>query len=310
MARSKKLQIAIIGAGKVGSVLGKILAQREHTITAVISRSVRSARAAGRFLRCPVASTALRDIPSGTGIVFIATPHDAIVGVARALSRLDHLDFRHLSACHTSGIHTAAALDTLKERGATVFSFHPLQTFPRGFSPAKILPHGRGIFYGVDGTPSGVRMARMLAKELGGKVVIIPPEMRALYHAACVAASNHLTTVLWVVEQIFKRVRGDQARVFPVFRPIVEAALSNIGRSSPAEALSGPIVRGGIETVTRHFELLQTFMPELLPYFVGMSLETLRLAETECSMDRGTADAMRHLILSYSPSLLTPQENH
>jgi len=308
MARSKKLRIAIVGAGKVGSVLGKIFVQHGHTVTAVISRSVGSARAAGRFLRSPIASTALRDIPPGTAVVFIATPHDAIADVARGISRLDHLDFRSLAACHTSGIYSASVLDPLREKGATVFSFHPLQTFPRSFSPVRIVPHARGIFYGVDGPPSGVRMARLLARELGGNVIIIPPEKRVLYHAACVVASNHLTTVLWIVEQIFRRVRGDRAKVYEVFKPIVEATLSNIALSSTGEALSGPIARGGVETVARHFESLREFMPELLPYFVEMSLETLRIAETKRSMDRGTADAMRHLIVSYSPSPSTPQE--
>jgi predicted short-subunit dehydrogenase-like oxidoreductase (DUF2520 family) len=310
MARRKKLQIAIVGAGKVGSVLGKVFVQRGHTVTAVISRSVGSARAAGRFLHSPIASTDLRDIPPRTGVVFIATPHDAIRNVAHGISRLDHLDFRHLAACHSSGIHPAAVLDPLRERGATVFSFHPLQTFPRSFSPARIVPYARGIFYGVDGPPSGIRMARVLARELGGSVIIIPPEMRVLYHAACVVASNHLTTVLWIVEQIYAKVRGDRTKVYQVFKPIVEATLSNIARSSAGEALSGPIARGGVETVACHLESLQEFMPELLPYFVEMSLETLRLAETKRSMDRGTADAMRHLIVSYSPSPSTSQETH
>jgi predicted short-subunit dehydrogenase-like oxidoreductase (DUF2520 family) len=308
MVRRKTRNIAIVGGGKVGSVLGKILTARGHHITAIVSRTLRSARLAGKFVGCRNVSTELGAIPPETDIVFIATPHDAIGDVARSLAAIEHLNFKRLAVCHASGIHDARVLDPLAERKATVFSFHPLQTFPRDFAPARIVPYARGIQYGVDGTPSGVRMARVLAAELGGKVIIIPPELRVFYHAACVVASNHLTTVLWVVEQMYRRIAGEGGKFYPVFRPIVEATIANVNRSSPAEALSGPIARGGKQTVEQHLESVRKFMPQLLPYFVEVSLETLRLAETKGSLDLGSVDAMERLIRSYSYHSQTRQD--
>jgi predicted short-subunit dehydrogenase-like oxidoreductase (DUF2520 family) len=254
-------------------------------------------------------STDTGAIPGETDVIFIATPHDAIAGVARDLAVVDHLRFRRLAVCHASGIYDASVLDPLAARGAKVFSFHPLQTFPRDFAPARIVPHARGIFYGVDGSPAAIRVARRLARELDGTVVLIPPEMRILYHAACVVASNHLTTVLRVIEQMFQRITGGRVDFYRVFSPIIEATLNNVRISSPAGALSGPIARGGVGTVQQHLESLQRFVPELLPYFAAVSRETVRLALTKGSIDPAVAKTMEDLLRSMPHQPQMKQEN-
>jgi predicted short-subunit dehydrogenase-like oxidoreductase (DUF2520 family) len=192
----KKFRVAVIGAGRVGSVLGRIMVEEGAVITAVISRTLSSARRGGRYLHCRNVSTAPGAIPAGTDLLFIATPHDAVRDVAGAIAAVGTLPLKGMAACHASGMLTAAALSALEARGATVFSFHPLQTFPRDFPVRRIVPSARGIWYGVDGPPAALRVARRLARLLGGHMLEIPPEMRELYHAACVAASNHLTALL------------------------------------------------------------------------------------------------------------------
>ena len=66
-----RLNIAIIGAGKVGSVLGRILVEEDQDVVCVVSRTITSARAAGKFIGCPVVSVHLQDIPPDT-----ASHHD------------------------------------------------------------------------------------------------------------------------------------------------------------------------------------------------------------------------------------------
>jgi predicted short-subunit dehydrogenase-like oxidoreductase (DUF2520 family) len=309
MARRPRLRVAIIGAGRVGSVLGRLLVDRGYVITAVVSRTLRSARAGGGFLKCRQVGTELSLIPGNTNLIFVATPHDAVEEVAGNLAALAHLPFRRLAVCHASGMLTAAVLAPLRDRGAAVFSFHPLQTFPRDFPPRKILPYARGIAYGVDGPPEGVRMARQLARALEGKIVLVPPDLRVLYHAACVAASNHLTTVLWVVQRMYEFLQVPEVKFYPLFRPIVEATLANIARTSPVAALSGPIARGGTETVAAHFEALQKSLPELIPYFAAVSLETVRLAAQKGSLDSGKEKELLRLLHAFQSSEKTKQEN-
>jgi len=296
------LAVTIIGAGRVGSVLGRVLAEEGVRVLGVLSRTRRSARTAARFIGARVASDRLADLPPKTSLVFIATPHDAIADVARELASLPGLDARRLAVCHASGMHTAAVLEPLRAAGATVFSFHPLQTFPRDFHPREILPTARGIVYGVDGDRRGVAAARRLARALRGRVVLVPPGQRELYHAACVVASNHLTTVLAVVESMAACCGIPEGVARRAFSPILQASLANARRTSPAAALSGPIARGGIATVAAHLEAVRREIPGLLPYYVAVSAETVRLALRKGSITGAQAAALQELLMTFQPS--------
>jgi predicted short-subunit dehydrogenase-like oxidoreductase (DUF2520 family) len=298
MAVRRKLNVTIIGAGKVGSVLGRILIEEGERVVCVVSRRRSSARRAAAFIGARSFSTRLSDIPAVTDLIFITTPHAEIEEVARSLAQLEHLAFRRLAVCHASGIHTARALEPLAERGSEVFSFHPLQTFPRDFRPRDILPSARGIVYGVDGSSAALSRARRLARSLRGRILLVPPERRVLYHAACVVASNHLTTMLWVVQKMGERCGMQPKEFWNVFGPIVSATLQNVGGSSPAEALSGPIARGGIETLSLHVDSVRGALPVFLPYFVAVSRETVRLALEKGSIDRVRAEEMEDLLTS------------
>jgi predicted short-subunit dehydrogenase-like oxidoreductase (DUF2520 family) len=300
------LRVAIVGAGNVGTVLGRVLVEEGARITAVVSRSRTSARSTASFLRCRTYADALTAIPPGTDIVFITTPHDAVAGVAATLARLEGLEFSRMGACHASGMLTASVLEPLEERGAAVFSFHPLQTFPRSFPPRRIVPLARGIWYGADGSRPGLRMARRLARALRGRVIEIPPESRELYHATCVVASNHLTALLSVIREMFGTVRGDVRPPLEPFRPIIEATILNVMATSPASALSGPVARGGVETVARHLEAVRVSLPALLPYFTRMTLETVRLAVARGSLTDERRKALENLIMSYTQDSPTP----
>lgn len=299
MKRRARLHITIIGAGKVGSVLGRILVENGERIVCVVSRRAASARSAGRFLRCRNTTTDLSKIPTSTDLVFITTPHGAVRDVARSLAGIERLNFRQMAFCHASGMLTAEALEPLRKKGGTVFSFHPLQTFPRDFPPALIVPTARGIYYGVDGPPAGLRMARRLARSLDGHVIKIPPEMREFYHAACVVASNHLATMLSVLELMYTSMMGSTSSFYKVFKPIIMATLRNIEKTSPAKALSGPIARGGVETIARHFEEVSRYRPDVIPYYGAVSLETVRLAVAKGSITPAQAEQLTLLIKDY-----------
>ena len=153
-ARAAAFRVAIVGAGKVGTVLGKVLAENGARIECVISRSAASARKAARFLGCRKASTSVEAIPSTVNLIYLTVPHAAVPDVARTVASSTHLLFRGLAVCHASGMLTAEVLEPLRARGAVVFSFHPLQTFPRDFHPREIVPTARGIAYGADGAPA------------------------------------------------------------------------------------------------------------------------------------------------------------
>jgi predicted short-subunit dehydrogenase-like oxidoreductase (DUF2520 family) len=229
-----------------------------------------------------------------TDLVFIATPHGAIAPVAEALAREADLPWSRVSVCHASGMLTSEILAPLRGKGATVFSFHPLQTFPRDFAPREIVPSARGIFFGVDGEPAAIRKARQLARLLHGKTILVPPALRVFYHAACVVASNHLTVLLATLERMGDSF--DRRNALSAFRPIIDATLANVFRTTPAQALSGPVARGGVDTVRDHLRAVQAQTPDLIPYFVRMTAETVRLAQVKGALAEETVEEFGALL--------------
>lgn len=298
--KHRRWNVAIVGAGNVGLVFGRVLVNGGDRVVAVISRTVASAKRGGRFVGCKSVGIRYALIGDETDLILLTVPHAAVEASARMIADLPLRNFRHLTVCHTSGMHSATVLAPLAGRGATVFSFHPLQTFPRDFPPRRIVPTIPGIWYGIDGDERGMRAARRLAGRLGGRVVVVPPAMRILYHAACVVASNHLTALLGILEDLH-RVIGmpSSTKGMALFRPIISTTLGNVAAASAAEALSGPVARGGIETIARHFESVQRFAPELIPYFGAMTEETVRLAKKKGVLDDAQVAAFRDLVNSY-----------
>jgi predicted short-subunit dehydrogenase-like oxidoreductase (DUF2520 family) len=306
---ARALNIAIVGAGSVGTTLGMILSENHQRITAVVSRSMTSAKRCGRLVSCRKVSTSLDAIPQKTEIVLIATPHGAVGEVASALARRKDFRWRGVGVCHASGMLTAAALEPLLEVGATVFSFHPLQTFPRDFHPRKIVPSARGIVFGIDGPPAGIRVAKKLAHALEGKVLLVPPELREFYHAACVAASAHVATLLGILKAFYGDIAPGRQDFMDAFLPIIHATLDNVRASSPARALTGPVARGGTETVNRHFEAIKRTAPALLPYYARMTLETIRVAMEKRSLTGEQVKELTSLALSHLNDSLESEES-
>jgi predicted short-subunit dehydrogenase-like oxidoreductase (DUF2520 family) len=308
--RSQSLNIAIVGAGAVGSTLGLILRENHHTITAVISRTPKSARKCGRLLSCRTVSTSFDAIPQETQIVMITTPHGAVRDVARGLARLEDFRWRGVAVCHASGMLTAEALDPLRNAGATVFSFHPLQTFPRDFPPRKIVPTARGIVYGIDGPPAGLRVAARLARALDGRTLRVPPDLREFYHAACVVASGHLVALTAILGAFYQDIAPGRRDFMDTFLPIMNATLSNVRASSPERALTGPVARGGTETLARHFDAIQRTAPALIPYYAHMTMETLRVAMEKHSLSSEQVNELTGLVSSYFEDANESKESH
>ena len=295
--------MAIVGAGNVGTVLGRLLREGGGSVTAVVSRHAATARKAAAFIRCRVHGDSLTLIGRETDIIFLAVPHAAVADVAAELAATrEDLPLPRIAVCHASGMLSADVLAPAARRGAVTFSFHPLQTFPRSFPPKVILPTARGIYFGVDGSAAGIRKARLFAHALGGRTVLIAPERRVLYHAACVIASNHLTGLLAALEEVHAAVTGGSGPSLDPYGPILGATLANILASSPADALSGPVARGGVETVARHIGAVRQYCPGLLPYFACMTGETIRLAARSGSLTPERRAALEDLVRTITDS--------
>ena len=271
-------RVSIIGAGAVGSSLGRALHDKGYPIVSIVSRSRGAAIALARGVKCKRASTEIGDLSPETECLLLTVPDGAIREIGVQLSKLKSLKFGRLFAAHCSGVHSAEILEPVRQRGALVASIHPIQTFP---AKRHHTGHGaklRGIYYGIDGEPGAVKRAEMLVADLGGKALIIRKELKALYHVICVFASNYLMVQLNSIEELTK-ILGTSVGWQSVFGPLMTTTIENAVRYTPAGSLTGPIVRGDFSTVDLHLRALAAYAPQLLPFYISGGIEVARVGK-------------------------------
>lgn len=286
-SESEKPEVALVGAGAVGSALARRLAERSYPVSAVLSRTRADAEALARQVGADVASNHLADLPPTARLVFLCVPDDAIRPVARELSALSHA-WRASLVAHTSGVHPAAALDALAPKGATLLSFHPLQTFPPEADAAAF----DGIYVGLEGGDDGVTAGRQIAEAIGAHPVEIPSGAKARYHLAASVAANGLVALMGVVEEILTSANGHPEEATALVRPLVERTWRNLVETSPESAITGPIARGDEGTVRAHADALATHLPHLQPVYAALATELVRIAVRGGHLDAETAESV------------------
>jgi len=265
------MDVGVVGAGRVGTALAVLLAEAGHRVVAV-SGGEGSRERAARFLpEVPFLPPA--EAASRAEVVILAVPDDAIEPMCRDLSEEGALG--QGAVLHLSGSVSLEALEAAAAAGALGLSVHPLQTFP---TVEAALERLRGSPAAVTArAEEGYALGEQLAGDAGCHPFRLPDERKPLYHAAAVFCSNYLTVLVAVGERLFG-LAGIQDPV-PLLAPLARAALDNVLELGPAEALTGPAVRGDAGTVRRNLQALQAHAPEVVPAYVELARVALDLGE-------------------------------
>lgn len=227
------MRLVIIGPGRAGGSLGLASERVGHEIVGVLSRHP--------------GTTKWRDLPwdhalPDTDLALIAVRDDVIAEVS---DRISPIVEKVGVVAHLSGFTPVLVLHHLQERGVAVGGFHPLQSLPDPETGAKALA---GAYVGIGGDPLAVDTLTHLGSTLGMTDFRLDDESRPAYHAAAAAAANFVVTSLAVSGDLFESADIDPK----VSRPLVEHVIANVFEKGPTASLTGPIVRGDVETVIGH----------------------------------------------------------
>ncbi len=276
-----KPDIAIVGCGKVGTSLAFFLAKAGYRISGLFSKTRASAENSSRLIGGPEPSETSWAATQTADLVLVTTPDDAIAGACLLIA--NHKGFNKRAAVlHCSGALPSTILSPAGTCGAFTGSMHPLQSFAA--ARTDINPF-QGINMAVEGDRQAVEMATMLAQDLGSHVHTIKTEGKTLYHAAAVAASNYLVTILDLALKMLKTAGIDEADGFTILRPLIDGTLNNIEKVGIPEALTGPIARGDVDTVAAHIEHIVAQVPELKALYCNLGVDTADIARAKGSID-------------------------
>lgn len=256
-----RLGVGVVGAGRVGAVLGSALRAAGH---AVVGASGISAASRDRIetMLPGVPALEVPQVVERAELVLLTVPDDALADLVAGLARLGAWQPGQI-VVHTAGALGTDVLAPARERGAIPLALHPAMTFT-----GTSLDLGRlsGCTFAVTAPGPVLPIGQALVVEIGGEPVIVAEADRPLYHAALAHGANHL--VVLVAQAAQALAAAGVERPDRVLGPLLGAALDGaLGSASSAAtgtaaaasgvgALTGPVVRGDAGTLRAHLREL------------------------------------------------------
>ena len=269
-----KRGVAIVGPGRVGQAMGKLLHRAGVPVLFVVARRMAAAKRAVQFIGAgrPLALEDRRFTEAP--VVLLTTTDTALQLVAQSLSRLRN-DWSGKVVLHTCGSLPASVLSPLKRKGAAIGSIHPFQTFPNPAAGARSL---MGSFWGIEGDLAARQVAEQWVRFLRGVAFPVRAARKDLYHLAAFLTCPTAVTLMERAADLLKEA-GVPARIArPMLSQFVAQTARNFAELGGRRALTGPVVRGDWATLMKHLAALRRFSPDLIPVYVALLRPMLRLA--------------------------------
>ena len=248
-----KSNVAIIGAGRVSYSLTSALFKSGYNIASIISRDINSAKALAKKFRINQFSDGVNNISKSARIFFLCVPDGQIAIVATELSKLN-LNFKQSFFVHLSGAENISVLKTLKRKGAKIASLHPMQTFP-----LKKIVNLKGVHAALEtDDETAYNLLLQISNDLQLISFRVDSKNKSYYHLAGVYASNFLAGNIYFASKLLSLNKIERDEYFNILQSTIYATLKNIEKVGPANALSGPVERGDLQTIKNHIASLKT----------------------------------------------------
>ena len=258
-ARPGRLGVGIVGAGRVGAVLGSALRAVGHPVVAVSGISAASRDRVDALLP----GVPLLEVPQvveRAELVLLTVPDDALGPLVAGLAELGVWQPGQI-VLHTSGRYGTDVLAPARAAGAIPLAVHPAMTFT---GTSLDLVRLVGCCFAVTGPGPVLPIGQALVVELGGEPVVLAEAARPLYHAALAHGANHLVVLIAQAAQALAAAGVEEPG--RMLAPLLGAALDGALRAESGQAaqagqgaiatMTGPVARGDVGTVRDHLAVL------------------------------------------------------
>ncbi|SDG41688.1 Rossmann-like and DUF2520 domain-containing protein [Microbacterium pygmaeum] len=236
MRRDGRLGIGIIGAGRVGPVVGAALGGAGHAIVGITSGSD-DERVAAVLPGVPVLD--VLEVIRRSELVIIAVPHDELAGLVSGLADLGAWQVGQL-LLHTDAAYGTDVLAPAASRGAIPLAVHPALAFTGTSMDLRSLAHS----YAAVTAPAPVLpIAQALAVELGCEPVVVAEADRPAYAEALEIATAFSQSIVRQSTSLLAEAGVPNPGRFlsSLIHSTVDHALSEAGPMGPIDPLDGLI---------------------------------------------------------------------
>ncbi len=284
--------IDLLGAGRAGAALLRLLVRRGARAGMVVAQSEASARSAVTVIGSGIATTDAGRAFSPGGVTLIGLPEHALAPVAEALARTLP-ECGGAIALHLAGSLSCEILAPLRTRGIAVGSMHPLAAFADRARPPESLA---GTTFDLDGDAAARATAHALVADLGGSAIELGAGGKPLFHAAASVASNAFVALFDVALRLAEQSGAEPAAAARALEALARGTLDNLARVGSPAALTGPIERGEADVVARHLAAIGIAAPALLPAYRELARMIVDVAVRKGVLDAAAQTALRRAL--------------
>lgn len=227
--RDGRLGIGIIGAGKVGPVLGAALAGAGHALVGISAISEESKERAAAILP-DVPLLEVPQIVERSELVLIAVPDDQIGGLVSGLADAGVWQPGQI-VLHTSAQFGVEILQPAMQAGAIPLALHPAMAFTGTSMDISRLSEA---YIAVTAPTPVLPIGQALAVEMGGEPIVIAEGSRPAYAEAIATASQFSVAIVDQATGILSElgIENPGRIVAPLIRSSVDNALGRAGDAS------------------------------------------------------------------------------
>lgn len=246
------MRIGFIGAGKMGFTLGKHLKEStDALLVGYFSQNPESAREAAKFTdtKCYEDLNELADL---CDTLFITVPDGQIAVIAELLDRLGTV-MEGKILCHTSGAISSQVFSGMHSQ-IYGYSIHPMCAVS---SKTKSHINFSKCFITIEGHERYLEFFVRLFRSLGHEVKIIEKEDKIRYHGAAVMASNLVIGLYHMAQEELSKCGFTSEEADRALKSLFKGNAEKLAEYGCEEALTGPVERCDIKTISKHMSVLE-----------------------------------------------------
>jgi len=285
---NKQTPIAIVAAGRLGSSLAIAMSNAGYNVAAVSSRRADHRKWLKSRIENGLVVENAQTAVNLASIVFITAPDVTIEQICSIVQWRSHQ-----TVVHCAGVLPLSALDNATRAGAKTAGFHPLQTFPSPESSDRL----KEVSFATESPNQQVlTWLWALASDLGGSSFKIESSQRAAYHASAVMACGLLAGLTGLAAEMWEPLGIDRADALKRLIPLLRATVDALDEQGLPSAITGPFVRGDVETITSHLSATSSSSTETGNAYVALSLATLHIAREQGGLSESAYQRIKSVL--------------
>lgn len=236
------MRISFIGSGNVATHLAKAFYKANHQIIQIFSRKQENAETLAKHVNAKSIQS-LNHLDTNVDLFFICVPDQYIAEISLLLPQ-------YITQIHTSGNTLLSQL-----KGDKTGVFYPLQTFSKDknidFSELNILLESENM--------ETLENLSELARNIECNIHLVNSNNRQKLHVAAVFACNFSNLMVHISEDILSENNLDSKLLLP----LIQETTQKLQTMSAKQAQTGPALRGDVNTIQAHQNLLKQFSPSI-----------------------------------------------